>query len=283
VQLNHARSLLFLPAVSPHLLPKATQRGADALIVDLEDSVPLARKAEARGMAAAAIAQLAPEATVLVRVNAPIDLLGDDLAALPLDLVAAVMLPKVESAQQVQALAADLARLAPARKTPVPIVALIETARGVVEAREIAQSHPSLCALGFGAEDYAAEMFVAPQPLSLMWPAQQVTTCARAFGLPCWGLPGSVAEVEDVQAFGQLVADARAIGFTGTVCIHPRQVPVVNTGFEVTVHELAWARRVVAADADARAKGLGAVMLDGRMIDLPIVERARRWLERGGG
>jgi citrate lyase subunit beta/citryl-CoA lyase len=149
-----------------------------------------------------------------------------------------------------------------------------------MEVAHVAQAHNSLCALGFGAEDFAAEMSVAPQAISLMWPAQQVTTCARAWNLACWGLPGSVAEIEDMQAFGRLVADARAIGFTGTVCVHPRQVGVANAGFAPTPQELAWARKVLAADIQARAHGLGATMLDGRMIDLPIVERARLWLAR---
>jgi len=278
VRLNALRSLLFVPATSGHLLAKAAQRGADALVVDLEDAVPPARKQEARSLAAEAVARLAGEAPVLLRVNAEPEWLAQDIAAAPLDRLAAVMLPKVESAQQVQALAAALARHGPA----VPIVVLVETARGVVRAAEIAQAHPSLVALGFGAEDYAAEMSVAPLPLSLRWPAQQVTTCARAWQLPCWGLPGSVAETEDMAAFGALVAEARALGFTGTVCIHPRQVEVANAGFGPTAQELDWARRVLEADADARSRGLGALVLDGRMVDRPIVERARNWLAQAG-
>lgn len=278
MSLNHARSLLFVPATSSHLLAKAAQRGADALIVDLEDAVPLARKQEARGMAAQAIAQLAGKAPLLLRVNAAPEMYLLDIADVAFDNVTAVMLPKVESAQQVQALADALAQRAPQRSTPVPIVALVETARGVMDALAITRAHTSLCALGFGAEDFAAEMGVAPEPVSLAWPAQQVTTAARAAGLPCWGLAGSIAEIEDMAAFARLVRDARAIGFTGTVCIHPRQVAVANAGFGPTAQELDWAQRVVEADAEARAKGLGAVQLDGRMIDLPIVERARRWL-----
>lgn len=276
------RSLLFVPATSGHLLAKAAQRGADALVVDLEDAVPAARKLEARGLAAEAVVALASQAPVLLRVNAEPDLLALDLASVPLDRLAAVMLPKVESAGQVQDLAAALARLAPQRATPLPIVALLESARGVVQAAQIAQAHPSLGALGFGAEDYAAEMSVAPHPLSLRWPAQQVTTCARAWQLACWGLPGSVAGIDDLQDFGALVAEARALGFTGTVCIHPRQVGVANAGFGPTDQELDWARRVVAADGDAQARGVGVVTLDGRMVDRPIVERARRWLAQAG-
>ncbi len=279
MQIKDMRSLLFVPATSPHLLAKAAQRGADALIVDLEDSVPLARKGEARGMAAQALAELAGRATVLLRVNSPSELLAGDIAVVPMDHVAAVMLPKVETAQQVQWLASELAKC---REGGVPIVALIETALGVVNAQQIAQSHPSVLALGFGAEDYAAEMSVSPHPDSLLWPAQQVTTCARACDLACFGLAGSIAETEDMDAFAQLVAQGRAIGFTGSVCIHPRQVAVVNAGFGPTADEMLWARKVLAADAQARAEGKGAVLLEGRMIDAPIVERAKRWMEKSG-
>ncbi len=283
MQLMDARSLLFVPATSTHLLDKATGRGADALVIDLEDAVPMARKPEARSLAAAAVRQLAGKARVLLRVNAEPELMALDIAAVPLGQLAAVMLPKVESARTVRALARELARLYPDRPSPLPIVALIETARGVVEAAHIARADDSLCALGFGAEDYAAEMSVAPLPRSLLWPAQMVCTCARASRLACWGLPGSIAEIADMEAFGLLVAQARAIGFTGTVCIHPRQVAVANAGFSPTADELHWATRVLQADAAAQASGLGATTLDGRMIDRPIVERARRWLARGAG
>lgn len=274
MQLSALRSLLFLPATAEHLLARAAQRGADALVIDLEDAVPPARKQEARGLATLAVAALSGRAPLLLRVNAEPALLAQDIASAPLAQIDAVMLPKVESAQQVQALVAMLAQSGHA----TPVVALIETALGVVQAASIAQAGPGLAALGFGAEDYAAEMGVAPQPRSLLWPAQQVATCARAWQLPCWGLPGSVAEIDDMAAFSDLVAQARAVGFTGTVCIHPRQVGVANAGFGPTADELAWAARVVAADHEAAARGLGAVVLDGRMVDRPVVERARRWL-----
>ncbi len=276
--LSNARSLLFVPATSPHLLAKAAQRGADALIIDLEDAVPLERKSEARRMARQAIEQLAAQAPVLVRVNAPLDLLRADIEALPLTLLQGILLPKVESASQVLELAGLLATRQGPNAKPIPIASLIETALGVVRAESIATAHPSVCALGFGAEDYAAEMGVQPQPQSLLWAAQAVTTCARAFRLACWGLPGSVAEIEDMASFAEGVNLARSIGFSGTVCVHPRQVAVANAGFGPAEQELAWARKVLAADEKARAQGLGAVTLDGRMIDRPIVERARRWL-----
>ncbi|WP_368416990.1 CoA ester lyase [Falsiroseomonas sp.] len=274
MRVKAARSLLFLPATSPHLLPKATERGADALIVDLEDSVPAERKAEARPLAAAALRALAARgAEVLLRVNAEPALHDDDLAVLPRHVPVTVMLPKVEDAAQVEALVAKLAGLGLAS----PVAALVETPRGALEAPRIAAA-PGVCAVGFGAEDFAASVGLAPSPAALAMPAQLVGLAAHAHGHAFWGLASSVAETVDMEAFGALVRLSRQLGFTGSVCIHPRQVPVVNAGFGPTPDEIAWARRAVAAAEEARARDEGAVLLDGRMIDRPIEDRARRWL-----
>ncbi|MBU6195477.1 MAG: CoA ester lyase [Burkholderiales bacterium] len=271
------RSLLFLPATAEHLWPKATERGADALVVDLEDSIPPDRKAAARPMARTAVADLARRgATVVLRVNAAPANWQQDLDGMPVDALATVMLPKVETPGQVDALAQALGALGGGHSPP--ITALIETPRGVLAARELA-AHPALCALGFGAEDYAACLGVPASPAALSWPAHQVLTCAHAHGLQCWGLAASIAEIQDLAAFEQSVLAARAMGFTGSVCIHPRQVPVVNRSFSPNAEERAWAARIVDADHAARAAGLGAVLLDGRMVDKPIVDRARRWLD----
>lgn len=276
MSLKPLRSLLFLPATSEHLLAKATERGADALVVDLEDSIPPDRKAAARPMAVAAVQQLAARgATVVLRVNSEPDAWRLDLQGMPLHLVSAVMLPKVETLEQLGRFAQAVA--AQAGDSTPPIAALLESPRGVLAANQVA-AHPALCALGFGAEDYAGAIGVSAEPAALTWPAQQVLTCAHAWGLQCWGLAASIAAVDDLAYFEGAVRAGRAMGFTGTVCIHPRQVPVANRGFSPSDQELAWARRVVAADQAAREAGVGAVLLDGRMIDKPIVDRARRWL-----
>lgn len=278
MHLNDLRSLLFVPATSQHLWGKAAERGADAVIVDLEDGVPADRKAQARVMAREAIELLADATPVFARINAPEALFALDIAALPLDRLQGVLLPKVESADEVRTLAACIAGHQAAASPALAIAALIETPLGVMEARHIATAHPSVKALGFGAEDYATEMGVPAEPQSLMWAAQAITCCARAYGLACWGQPGSIAEINDMTAFAGLVRQARRAGFSGTPCIHPRQVTVANAGFGPTDAELDWARRVLVADVAAQADGRGVVTLDGRMIDRPIVERARRWL-----
>jgi len=215
---------------------------------------------------------------VLLRVNSDPALWAQDLQGMPLSQLAAVMLPKVETLSQLENFAQALrARAIDSGHPPPPIAALLETPLGVLAAEQIAQ-HPALCALGFGAEDYAGALGVPPEPAALAWAAQKVLTCAHAYGLACWGLAGSIAAVDDVAGFEHTVRAGRAMGFTGSVCIHPRQVPIVNRGFSPSAAELAWAERVVAADEAASRAGLGAVLLDGRMIDRPIVQRARRWL-----
>jgi len=274
--LKHCRSLLFLPATSQHLLAKATERGADALVIDLEDSVAPDRKAEARPMARAAVQSLSSRgATVVLRVNGDAPVWQQDLDGMPLQQLAAVMLPKVETWVQLDALACALKAMGGA-SAPC-IAALLESPRGVLAAPELA-AHPALCALGFGGEDYAANLGVPASPAALSWPAHQVLTCAHANNLQCWGLAASITEVEDQASFEQSVLAARAMGFTGSMCIHPRQVQALNRGFSPSAEEREWAARVVAAAEAARAAGLGVVLLDGRMVDKPIVERARRCL-----
>jgi citrate lyase subunit beta/citryl-CoA lyase len=276
MQINQFRSLLFVPATSEHLWEKASQRGADAVVVDLEDAIPLNKKALARSLAPKAIQLLKDKgAKVVLRVNSDPTLWQQDLAGMPLHHLSAIMLPKVETKDQVQDFATALTTLSDG--TPPPIAALLETPLGVLATAQIA-GHPALCALGFGAEDYSGAIGVHPNPLALTWPAQQVITGAHAYGLQCWGMAGSIAEVHDLEAFTKSVELARNIGFTGSVCIHPNQVAIVNRGFSPSAAELEWAQKVVDADQSARAKGLGAVLLDGKMIDKPIVNRAQRWL-----
>ena len=276
MQIKQFRSLLFVPATSEHLWEKASQRGADAVVIDLEDAIPIEKKELARAMAPKAIQLLKDKgADVVLRVNSDPQLWEQDLVGMPLKSLSAIMLPKVETRDQVEAFSKALTQHCSA--TPPPIAALLETPLGVLATSQIA-GHPSLCALGFGAEDYSGAIGVHPHALALTWPAQQVITGAHAYGLQCWGMAGSIAEVKDLDAFGKDVEFARSIGFTGSVCIHPNQVAIVNRGFSPSAAELEWAQKVVDADEAARAKGLGAVLLEGKMIDKPIVDRARRWL-----
>jgi len=270
------RSLLFIPALSSHMLAKAPTRGADALIIDLEDAIAPDRKAEARPAAVAAVTMLAAQGQqLLLRVNAEPATWQLDIAGLPGGALTAVMLPKAESGSAVDALASALA----ARfERPPAVVPLIENPRGLLAAADIA-AHPAVMALGYGAEDYAAAIGVRATPEAVAVPAYHVVAAAHAFGRQCIGLPASIGDIADLEAFEAAVRKARAIGFTGSVCVHPRQVEIVNRGFSPTPEELDWARRLVAADDAALAEGKGAFVFEGRLADGPIVKRARALLE----
>lgn len=270
------RSLLFIPALSTHMLAKAHLRCADALVIDLEDSIPPDRKAEARPLAVAAVRMLAAKGLqVLLRVNAAAAMWRLDIEGFPDGALSVVMLPKAESAEEVDALAAILAQH---YEQPPAVMPLIETPRGLLAAAAIA-AHPSVVALGYGAEDYAAAIGVRATPVAVGVPAYLVVAAAHAYGRQCIGLPASIGDIADLAAFENAVQMARAIGFTGSVCIHPRQVEIVNRGFSPTADELDWARRLVEADAVARSEGKGAFMFEGRLADGPVVQRARRLLE----
>jgi citrate lyase subunit beta/citryl-CoA lyase len=264
------RTLLFVPVLEPRFFAKAGQRGADALILELEDAVIPERKAEARAALATAVAALRPAGVpVLARVNNDPSMRDLDLQACIDAGVDMVMLPKTESAE----LACTVAeRLGPG----IGLVPLIESPRGVLRADAIAGAHASVVAIGFGAEDYALEMGTPPNKALLHPPASHVAMCAHAHGLACWGLTQGIVEMSDLDAMRAIGQEARALGFTGTPSIHPIQVPVFNAAFSPSDAELAYSLRVLEVFAAVRASGAAATRLDGKLVDRPIVERAQR-------
>ena len=274
------RSWLFVPGNQPRMLAKAPSLGADVLLFDLEDSVPLAEKPRARELVAEAIAGLVGQAgpPAYVRVNAlQTGLCSEDIAAVARSGLAGVMLPKADSAERVEE--AEASGLAAGRLTLVPIV---ETALGLVWAFEIASASPRIVAVAFGAEDFALDMGLirTREASELALARQTVAIAARAAGVGALNMvypwvdddPGLVASAEV----------GRRMGYRSKQVVHPRQVPVVNRLLGYSPDEVAWAERVVAAYAAAEAEGRGAVSLDGNMVDRPVVERARRILETGG-
>ena len=279
------RSYLFTPAHQEKLVARAHERGADAVLLDLEDSVPLAKKAEAREALAGSVAQLHGKGVhVVVRVNR--DLLGcaSDLEAAVLAGVDAVMLPKVVGPDHVALVDECLSaceRAAGRADRSVGLIALIETPAALLKAPEIA-AVPRLTALALGTEDFATECGFAPTPENLFAPAQQLILAARAAGVQVIGLPGSIAEIRDMARFAATVRQARAMGFDGVLCIHPKQVTEVNAAFAVCDEERTQAARIVAAFDAAIAQNRAAVELDGKMIDPPIVARAQALLARPG-
>ena len=269
------RSALFVPLADERFIARAHERGADALLLDLEDSVPPAYKREARARLPDAARRLAAlGATVMVRVNAAPDLAADDLDAAAHSPVAAVFLPKVESAAQVRAAGKQLAGSA------ARLVAMLESPGAVLAAVDIAKAGGRLAGLAFGSEDYCGALGIASGKAALDWPAQLLAAAARARGLAAFGVPGPLTEIADMEAFSRLLEKARAMGFTGCTCIHPRQVAAANRVYSPTADEIALAKEIIAAFDAALREGRGAFALHGRMIDAPVVDQARATLAR---
>ncbi|KQT11259.1 hypothetical protein ASG30_05090 [Ramlibacter sp. Leaf400] len=277
--------MLFVPADTDRFLAKAGQRGADALILDLEDAVARPAKAAARANLAAFVPRLQESAGVPihVRVNNEPDLLAADLEAAIAAGADGLLVPKVETPAQVvqldedmRALEARLGRVAGS----VRVVALLESALAICNAQAIAQSSPRLAGLLFGTEDFGASMGIASAPQGMAVPAQMLALAAASAGLQPMGLPGTVAEFTDTAAYRAVALQAKAIGMRGAICIHPAQVPIVNEVFGGTAEEADKARRLLEVFDASVAAGRGAVAHEGRMIDEPIAVKARRFLAR---
>jgi citrate lyase subunit beta/citryl-CoA lyase len=272
--LKSLRSALFVPLADERFLARAHERGADALLLDLEDSVPPAQKAAARARMPGAVRQLAAAgASVMLRVNSVSEHVADDLKAAAQLPLAAVFLPKVENAEQIAAAEYLLGG-------DTKLVAMLESPASVLDAPAIARAGKRLAGLVFGSEDYCGLLGVASSKAALDWPAQLVATAARANGLAAFGQPGPVSEIADMEAWARLLEKAKAMGFTGTLCIHPKQVAVANRIYSATAEEIALAKEIVAAFEAAVREGRGAFALHGRMIDAPVVDQARATLAR---
>ncbi|WP_353154172.1 CoA ester lyase [Pollutimonas bauzanensis] len=277
---NTLRSLLFVPALNDKFIDGAHTRGAEGIIFDLEDSIIYDRKLAARDALASAVARVRPHALpLLVRVNNLPELLEDDLHAAVAAGADAILIPKVDTPdllRDADRMITAFEQQAHRQPGSVKYMALIESAKGMFNIAQILQTGGRLRGLGFGSEDFAASLGVEPDAQALSAPAQSMALAARAFDLAAWGLPGSIADFNDTEAFEQLVRKAKAYGFTGALGIHPKQIELINKAFRPSPEDLVQAKRIIDAYEQALSNGAGAVALDGKMIDAPIVERARR-------
>jgi citrate lyase subunit beta/citryl-CoA lyase len=258
-----ARTYLFVPGTRPERIPKALASGAHAVIVDLEDAVPPADKARARDAIAGALDAARP---VLVRINAAgTPWFDDDVRLCRHAGVAGVVLPKTEDATGIARVRAGVAVRA------FPVFPLVETALGLWNAPAIARA-PGVARLLFGSIDYQLDLGLADD--ELLHARSQLVLVSRVAELPA-PVDGVTTAIDDVEAIRRDTNRARALGFGGKLCIHPAQVEFVNAAFRPTTDEVAWATRVVAADA---AAGGAAVAVDGRMVDRPVLLKAREIL-----
>jgi len=278
------RSQLYVPANNPRFVEKAHTRGADAIILDLEDSVPAAERACARaGLADAVVCVGQGGADVTVRINSPETEAVLDLDAAVIPGVAGIYVTKVRDADYLRLLSTEIGRREAARGIPagtVRTVAMIETATAYLRALEIAEADARSAAMVLGGEDMALELGMEPNEETLAMPKQQINIVARAAGLQPFGIMGTIADFRDLDQVRTVAERSRRFGFEGAACIHPSVVPVLNAAFTPTDDEVAHAERVVAAYAEAEAAGTGAITVDGKMIDVPVVRRAKNLLAR---
>lgn len=275
------RSLLYVPGDKEAMLAKAPGRGADGLILNLEDAVAPNTKDVARDTVARALHTVNFGACeVIVRINPPDTDAGyrDLLAIVPAG-PDALLLPKVGAPEAVRFAAWTVTRLESLAGLPpgrVQLMCMIESAAGVLAAAAIAGADPRVAALIFGANDLGEDLRCPADSLTIGHGAGQVVLAARAAGVDAIDTPHMV--LDDPAGVARSAQASLAAGFDGKSAIHPAQIAAINAAFAPTAEQIAWAHRVCALAPDGDARGLGAAVLDGQLIEAPHLNRARRIL-----
>ena len=276
------RSLLFIPGNRPKMLEKGLSMPADALVPDLEDSVPPDEKPNARAVVAECLPKLA-DRRVFVRVNGmQTGWTWDDLKAVVSSHIEGISIGKMDSVQmaiELSALLTELERERGLAEGHVRIIPWIETGKGVSNVREIALSTPRMLGLAFGAEDYTADMGVTRTKGSEEIATARAMTAiaARAADIIAFDTPDP--DFNDIEGMVEDARRAKTVGCKGKFVIHPNQVGPVNDVFRPSDAEVDYAHRVVAAFDDATKNGSAAVALDGKMVDTPVWKRALKLIE----
>lgn len=279
---NTPLSILFAPADRPELAAKAAASDALAVCMDLEDGVAADAKPAARGNLSAMAETLAAGGKiVMVRVNAELEMISDDLNHLPAG-CRAIILPKTRSPLHVEMVGEALDRIQAARGIDAAIIGLLECAGSLAafSASDSVRSHPRLAALGCGTEDLAAEMDCAPDAPLIQSAFHQLAQIAKRLNVDLLGFPASIAEFHDLERFRDGVVLGAACGAVSALCIHPRQVSVVNDVLSPDEVQIHWAREVVQGFEQSESTGSGVLVVDGKMVDKPIYLRALRILQR---
>lgn len=264
VAASSARTFLFVPGDRPERFAKARAAAPGLVILDLEDAVAPEAKTAARDHV---VEVLGGGLRAAVRVNATgTPWHDDDLEALT-GLNCAVLVPKAESPALIAQIAARW-----------PVVALVETARGVLDTASLAEVD-GVVRLAFGSFDLAAELGVSPDDREAMAPARGAVVLASAAAGISQPVDGVTSNVSDLETLAEDVGYARRLGFGAKLCIHPNQVPVADRCLLPSTEELIWARTIVRAALDG---GGAVVVVDGKMVDKPVIDRALRLIDAGG-
>jgi len=281
---DRCRSLLFVPAGNERYFKSALAGDADVIQLDLEDAIPPDQKHQAREAARDQINRIdAANRVGVVRINHNMDLQIMDLKAVVGPGLAGLTIPKVSSGDELKQIDEKVSRLETNRQLPqgqIRLVAQIESAAGVLNAREIANSTPRLAAMGLGMEDLAVELGSRVDPDALYFPSMLTLYAAREADVTPIGFLGSITNYQDIQTFTDWIQRAKSLGFEGGFCIHPNQVEILNAQFIPSEGEVEEARALVEAYETRPDKTAGAFAYQGRMVDIPVVEQAKRTLQR---
>jgi citrate lyase beta subunit len=279
------RALLFMPGDDRHKIEKGAALGADAVIMDLEDGVALNRKVEARQQVAAALREVHFHLTERwVRINAlHTGWAEEDVQAVAPAHPDGVVLPKVQTAQQVQDISHHLSLVEHKHDWPeghIRLLAIIETARGVMNLREIVESDPRLDGLIFGAEDLAGDLGATRTTggAEVAYARGAVVLHAKAYGLQAFDTP--FVDLSDMTGLESQTREALYMGYDGKLAIHPRQVALIQKVFTPDADAIRRAQHLIAAHHAQQAAGSGVFELDGRMVDQPMVRAAETVLAR---
>lgn len=282
--MKNYRSVMFAPGIDRRKAEKAMGLGVDVVILDLEDSVDISRKAEARDIVVSALKERSAAAELWVRVNPPdTDFFLGDIMAVVAARPDGIMLPKAETAEgvaRVDWLVSLLETRHGIGKGAIELVPLVETALGVRNAGEIAGSADRVKRLSFGAVDYTLDMGIelTREAEELFYARSALAVASRSEGLE-GPIDTVYTDVKDSQGLAADCRVARSLGFQGKLIIHPSQVGVVNSIFSPTAEELSHARKVVEAYEAALSSGSGVAQLNGKLIEKPVAMRAKKILE----
>lgn len=278
------RSILYVPGNVPKFIDKAHERGADCILVDLEDSVTVAEKPTARALLPETMKKVVQGgADVAVRINRPMRLAIPDIEAAVRPGLAALFITKTEGVQHLRLLDEAVSEMERERGMPVGSVgfgAMIEHPRALAELNDIAERGPRVIAMMLGGEDFALETGSVPGDESLELPKRLVAFAAQAHGVAMIGILGTVADYSDPAAYKKSAERAQRFGFSGGTCVHPGLVQALNEAFTPSADDVAYAKKLIVADEKAAAEGRGSFTVDGKMIDIPVIDRARRLIAR---
>ncbi len=281
------RSLLFVPGDEPRKIEKARGAGADAVLLDLEDGVAPEEKDRARDLVAGILREGGPDGgELVVRINAPgTPWFESDLEAVSASGARALMLPKAESPEGIAQVALRLDGLEEKQqrgeRSPARLLALVESASGITRVASLGGASPRIDALCFGHVDFSRDMGLVETDASsgvILHARSTLAIAARASRVAA--IDSVFLDLRDERGFREDVETGIRLGYEGKLCIHPLQVKIVNELLTPSGQQIDYARRVVEAWGQARAKGQGVFTLDGRMIDAPLVAVQERVLER---